>query len=558
MAIDYTFHKGETISQYHERLAREFAKVGKVYYGGGKKYADLSRSLITPSKTTITPKTTNTGRTTKTTTPTTPRVFTTPRTPTTSSSGGGYTPPAPSSKPPAPSGQSHQNLVDLSKTLAGGQPSQNTDYKIYYAGHWYPKNQLEFVNGQWQFRTGGSTDNTEGVVPIQTENDVHDVVNKMKSTLDNNQNKNQVQSQLQDILNAFYNSKLAETKSGEVTTRFKTPFQMPTMPSRVDYVKEYEDFRNKYQVEPLEAQLSQVDKQIADLQGSYDTTITKQEGRLASRGAITDMEKKIGRDYIDRLNALNREKQVLVNQLNMKYDTINTLMKLSRESYLDSLGQYDRKYKEYQDLYNMFYKERAYEDTQEERLKKDALANLGVVTDTLTDAVKNGSITSLKDLDDTTKLQIRKLETQAGLPAGFIDKVIEVAKPITESGGKVIKTVANDDGSVVSVLIQEPDGSIGVKKINTGVVKQSKTKEGQTKPFWNKTDYQYFASHEIPRDVADTISTALQLGLSLEAIRRALAEEYGKDKGYHYLDLVIPYLQSKTNNSENTNFGFGE
>jgi len=74
----------------------------------------------------------------------------------------------------------------------------------------------------------------------------------------------------------------------------------------------------------------------------------------------------------------------------------------------------------------------------------------------------------------------------------------------------------------------------------------------EIKPFWTKIDYKKLSALGIPRNIADTISVALQEGLSLEAIRRALAEEYGREKGYHYLDIIMPYIQKqKKNYNEN-------
>jgi len=82
-------------------------------------------------------------------------------------------------------------------------------------------------------------------------------------------------------------------------------------------------------------------------------------------------------------------------------------------------------------------------------------------------------------------------------------------------------------------------------------------KEETYKPFWTKTDYKNLAGLGIPKDVADTVAVALQEGLTLEAIRRALAEEYGRETGYHYLDVIMPYLQ-KIKTSEDIGFSLGD
>jgi len=69
--------------------------------------------------------------------------------------------------------------------------------------------------------------------------------------------------------------------------------------------------------------------------------------------------------------------------------------------------------------------------------------------------------------------------------------------------------------------------------------------EKEEKTFLSTSDYRNLAAMEIPKEVADAIAIALSEGNDLESIRRGLAEVYGREKGYSYLDKMMPYLQKK-------------
>jgi LysM repeat protein len=65
----------------------------------------------------------------------------------------------------------------------------------------------------------------------------------------------------------------------------------------------------------------------------------------------------------------------------------------------------------------------------------------------------------------------------------------------------------------------------------------------EIKSYLTPTDYKNLSAKGIDKSTADAISIALQEGRTLEEIRLGLANIYGKDQGYQYLDIFMEYIQ---------------
>ena len=67
--------------------------------------------------------------------------------------------------------------------------------------------------------------------------------------------------------------------------------------------------------------------------------------------------------------------------------------------------------------------------------------------------------------------------------------------------------------------------------------------EKEEKAFLSSSDYKALILKGVPKVVADAIAIALSEGRSLEQIRLGLAKIYGRDIGYKYLDIFMPWLK---------------
>ena len=108
------------------------------------------------------------------------------------------------------------------------------------------------------------------------------------------------------------------------------------------------------------------------------------------------------------------------------------------------------------------------------------------------------------------------------------------------------------------LTIEENTGTPLIYNRNTGEVKipegyktgQFPPKPKEPKTFLSSTDLQNLVVKGVPIPASDAISKAISEGIDLESIRLTLADIYGKDIGYGYLDTFMSWLTVKVKKGE--------
>ena len=326
-----------------------------------------------------------------------------------------------------------------------------------------------------------------------------------------------------DVLNKwndYLKNYLESLSSGDSGDKGDVPLvgdiTIPKPPAAPDLAATYTTLRTQEGIDPLENELNDINARIDDLNALYEKAISEEEKRLAPMTIIRKRQAALSQEQQDELRDLVRQKNALVDQLNMKYNNINTIMDLKKQDYKTARDNYEWEYnKAFQIYQNM--------DQQASKDQTTAKANW----QTLINSIKGEDYSKLPE---DFKLNLKKLELAAGLPAGISEMALR---------GKSDKTIRYSKADNGKLFILYDDGTSEIRDM--GIEEGAPVAE----TFFTKTDYKNLSGLGVPKEVADTISVALQEGLSLEAIRRALAEEYGREKGYHYLDVVIPYLQKE-------------
>ena len=320
-----------------------------------------------------------------------------------------------------------------------------------------------------------------------------------------------------DYLNNYLNN-VSKTKSEVPLTG------MPEKPATPDLTSEYNTLKTEQGVGPLENQLNDINARIDNLNALYEKAISEEDKRLAPMAIIRKRQAALSQQQQNELRDLTRQKNALVDQLNTKYNAINTIMDLKKQDYQTVRENYEWEYNKAFQVYQQM-------ENQANKDQQTAKANW----QTLINSIKG---IPYSKLPEDFKLNLKKLEMAWGAPAGISELALQ------GKSDKTIKYTKSDNGKV---FILYDDGTSEIRDMGgVGETEQS---------FFTKTDYKKLAGIGAPRDVADTISVALQEGLSLEAIRRALAEEYGKEKGYHYLDIVMSYIQKSKSDNGNPHIG---
>lgn len=243
-----------------------------------------------------------------------------------------------------------------------------------------------------------------------------------------------------DIMGAFQN--LLSGGGTQSTPSISTLGGVPQFSAETKLTQ----LRSQYGVDPLESDVAKLDSQIRAIQDAQVSTQFNEEGKPVAMGVMQGRISTEEQQANDRLNQLNRQKGYLVDQLNTKYNTINTMMQAASTDYTNAKNAYDTQFNQAIQMSDLMMKKTQMDKTDEEKARDDARANVTIVTNALT----SGSL-QWDTLDPATKAQYSKLEMQAGLPTGTISAFSSAGKnnqwemstvlPGTDADGNAVATV---------------------------------------------------------------------------------------------------------------------
>lgn len=228
-------------------------------------------------------------------------------------------------------------------------------------------------------------------------------------------------------------------------------------------------------MEPLEEDLARIDSEI----DTINAELLIQQGELTGGQELVtsrQLSRRKGtlqKEADDRILRLNIEKGIVTRQLNNKINSLNMIMQFSQQDYTNSAAYYKTEFDKAVQIYDLVSGEEEKEMEIEEEAEQDAKANWTVVYN----SIKDGTL-DYKNLTTDQKLQIKDLETQAGLPAGFMEMVMG-----RDPAGKVqtVTSRTDSDGNeYYDVLKVAPDGTMTVDSIFKGKAEISSGDKGPT------------------------------------------------------------------------------
>jgi hypothetical protein len=158
----------------------------------------------------------------------------------------------------------------------------------------------------------------------------------------------------------------------------------------------------------------------------------------------------------EKLMAVNNSIKTVTDQLTVKYNTIESMMKYTGQDYANSVDAYNTQFTQNMSVMNMVKGMVDEQKSDEEKVADNARANLQIIYNNMpADGI----------VDKAQKANITKLELQAGLPAGFYENVTS-ANPKAD----VLSTTTRESGGIkyADVLMKNSDGSITTKTVTLG------------------------------------------------------------------------------------------
>lgn len=261
---------------------------------------------------------------------------------------------------------------------------------------------------------------------------------------------------LAGYLSDFQDTAYASASSPELRESISAQIE-PEMeaPEPIDYVEQYEDYREEYGVAELEGSLNDLKAQLREQEAIRRQRRQAAMDEPVAMGVIGGRVSEIERQEAERIDVINREMAYVNDQLTTAYGVIETYMNLEQMTYQDAYQAYQDEFKRNIQIYNLI-------DEEMDEQEKIARSNLQLYQN----AIIGGNL-DYDSLSSDQKALIGKLEVQSGLPIGFTASL-----KADNADGKVLSTTTRESGGqkFADVVMQMPDGTIKVIPQSLGAV----------------------------------------------------------------------------------------
>lgn len=248
-----------------------------------------------------------------------------------------------------------------------------------------------------------------------------------------------------------------------------------TAPTNFSREQTLSDLRSQYGVADLESQLTELDKQANDIAAEQRQRVANEENKPVAMGVIGGRVSEIERQQNERMDAVNRSRQYVASQLQVKNSLIDGVMKAKSEDYQTASTRYDAEFSKNLQIINLARGIEQDKQTAADKQQDNARATIQTVYNTVTSGGLNPST-----MTDSQKANIARLELQAGFPAGFIQNLYD-----KNPKGDIIytgKETAADGNDYVTVIMKDKTtGETNTQKILLGKSAAQQNKEAELK-----------------------------------------------------------------------------
>ncbi len=214
-------------------------------------------------------------------------------------------------------------------------------------------------------------------------------------------------------------------------------------PAKPTYESDFEALKSKEGITAIETQLNEVKDTRQTLLDARDAAIKAESTRIGSKESVSIRQTKIKDSYVDQLNELDRRESRLTDQYNTAMKSIELTMNFKEKDYEEAQQIYQQDFSNSLQLYNIL-------KSNESEEKQIAGANLTIITNYLTEGIKNGKIDP-NNIPQDIKNTMTKLELQQGLIPGFTASLMSMINKDKETRA----TITSDDKSTVTVLYKD-------------------------------------------------------------------------------------------------------
>lgn len=324
--------------------------------------------------------------------------------------------------------------------------------------------------------------------------------------------------------NLFASSSRPETKVPTMAELKSTLAPSTPAPEPLNRVAKFEELRTSQGVADLEKTLTDLKAQEEQVNANLRIRKAGEEGKPVAMGVISGRVSEVEKQERENLDFVQRQKSRVVEELNTKYNVINTYMNFYGLDYADSVNRYDKEFQQNIDMYQIIT---GRQDAQMDSWEKDR-ANASANLTLMMNAVTAGNM-DYSSMSADQKLMVSKLETQAGMPIGTMASI--------KADPKANILFTTTDSGVTQVGFRMPDGTVSVQSYGTSTKVASEYDQNKSaiadmaKTLTELGGSDYLVS---PHEWKDARATWINAGF--------IGEDFDKNFASQYTDQSKPQL----------------
>lgn len=294
-----------------------------------------------------------------------------------------------------------------------------------------------------------ATDQTITITTPQTPNQVD-------TTLQN------YQKAYKDKLDALDNSSMSAEEVEAQVNQMMQEIQIPEPPKLTDL---YTQLSESAGLNNINERLTTLKTERANIEDRLRGRLAYAEGQTVSMDVISGQTSEITRQEQNNLQYINSAIQITIEEQQGALNYINTYISLTGQDYQNALTHYTTVFDTKMKAIEMINSAKQVEWSQEMELIKWQQSTASAQLSMYADMIAEGTM-FLGNLSDEQKIEIGKLEVQAGLPLGFLSKVqIDPSKRIQS----ISQRQASDGYTYADVVKIDPQtGAITVENVKLG------------------------------------------------------------------------------------------
>ena len=233
-------------------------------------------------------------------------------------------------------------------------------------------------------------------------------------------------------------------------------------PTAPNLAADYTRLRQESGLNGLESQITALKSDISSKTNALTAGLNKIGGQSGVAEVLGRQQEQLSQQQSQELNSLNKTLATLGDIYSNALNNINTIMGFKQTDYANASQEYNQAYNRAITAQQLVMSERDRIDSKDNQLRDDARANLTVMQNMIKDSGQ-----SWDDVDINTKLNIQKLEMQAGMPPGTMQ---EFSRSLPKANLLATQNGVDEAGNdIVSMIYADENGNPGiVRTIKTG------------------------------------------------------------------------------------------